>query len=74
MNREVEIMPGVWSPSFIGESQHATATHVVTLPSQAESLAHLRDDIRRCVHGSMHAAHNLFAFSARISSHDLGFG
>lgn len=46
MNKE-EIMPGVWSPSFIGESQHETATHVVKTTSHAQSLERLRQDIRK---------------------------
>jgi hypothetical protein len=43
----LEVMKGVWAPSFIGESQHASATHTVTLPTHQDSLQHLREDIRR---------------------------
>lgn len=44
---EVEVLKGVWAPSFIGESQHASATHVVSYATHRESLDHLRQDIRR---------------------------
>lgn len=47
MNQEIKIMPGVWSPSFIGESQHATATHVAKTENHKQSLDILRRDIRR---------------------------
>ena len=46
----IKVMKGVYDPSFVGESQHATATHVVrgdddlTLRSRVERL---RKDIRR---------------------------
>ncbi|CAM9166901.1 unnamed protein product [Phaeothamnion confervicola] len=44
----VEVMPGIWDPDFIGESQHATATHAVPADMPAsEKLARLRADIRR---------------------------
>mmetsp|Transcript_20924 Transcript_20924/g.37783 ORF Transcript_20924/g.37783 Transcript_20924/m.37783 type:complete len:482 (+) Transcript_20924:28-1473(+) len=44
-----EIMEGVWDPSFIGESQHETATHVVSGEDNASSrtrLERIRRDIR----------------------------
>lgn len=44
------VMPGVWDPDFIGESQHATATHVIgdaEGDSQQIRLEILRQDIRR---------------------------
>jgi len=46
---KIEIMKGVWNPSFIGETQHATATHVIDHASttHAQSLALLRADIQR---------------------------
>lgn len=47
MNSEVSILKGVWSPSFIGESQHATATHVVPPMTHSQSLEHLQEDIRK---------------------------
>eukprot|EP00624_Nannochloropsis_granulata_P002250 evm.model.NODE_21477_length_6047_cov_27.332561.2 len=46
---KMEIFKGVWNPSFIGESQHATASHVIDHASttHAQSLALLRADIQR---------------------------
>lgn len=46
---ETEVMAGVWDPSFIGESQHETATHVVKGDddfSTRTRLARIRRDIR----------------------------
>lgn len=46
---DTEIMEGVWDPSFIGESQHDTATHVVTGDDNETTRARLeriRRDIR----------------------------
>ncbi|KAL7440836.1 hypothetical protein ACHAXH_008982, partial [Discostella pseudostelligera] len=43
---QLEIMAGVWDPSFIGESQHATATHVVSGEDNASTRTRL-DRIRR---------------------------
>ena len=45
----VEIMEGVWDPSFIGESQHETATHVVNGADNASTrskVERIRRDIR----------------------------
>ncbi|CAN0026395.1 unnamed protein product [Discosporangium mesarthrocarpum] len=43
----VRVLPGVWDPDFIGESQHATATHVTgDGDSQLRRLDRLREDIR----------------------------
>lgn len=49
LNSGVAIMKGVWDPSFIGESQHATATHVVPheATTHAQALQILRRDIQR---------------------------
>ncbi|CAM9915018.1 unnamed protein product [Sphacelaria rigidula] len=47
---QTTVMPGVWDPDFIGESQHATATHVVgdgPNDTQQRRLEILREDIRR---------------------------
>mmetsp|Transcript_34884 Transcript_34884/g.83403 ORF Transcript_34884/g.83403 Transcript_34884/m.83403 type:complete len:476 (+) Transcript_34884:69-1496(+) len=44
-----EIMKGVWDPSFIGESQYDTATHVVTGEDNTSTrtrLERIRSDIR----------------------------
>jgi hypothetical protein len=43
-------MKGVWHPSFIGESQHASATHVVDYAgtTHAQAVELLRGDIQRC--------------------------
>ncbi len=43
---EMDIMEGVWDPSFIGESQHATATHVVSGEDNVSTRTRL-DRIRR---------------------------
>mmetsp|Transcript_14494 Transcript_14494/g.28996 ORF Transcript_14494/g.28996 Transcript_14494/m.28996 type:complete len:496 (-) Transcript_14494:1516-3003(-) len=47
---KVEIMEGVWDPSFIGESQHDTATHVVSGEDNASTrtrVERIRSDIRK---------------------------
>ncbi|KAL7543736.1 hypothetical protein ACHAXR_013014 [Thalassiosira sp. AJA248-18] len=46
---KTEIMAGVWDPSFIGESQHETATHVVTGEDNLSTrtrVERIRRDIR----------------------------
>lgn len=48
MNK-VKIFRGIYDPRFIGSSQHATATHVLTsqeAPTDSEALKCLRADIR----------------------------
>ena len=48
MNK-VKVFRGVYDPQFIGSSQHATATHILTpaeAPNAAEALNCLRADIR----------------------------
>ena len=48
MNK-VKIFRGVYDPQFIGTSQHATATHILTpteAPNAAEAIKCLRADIR----------------------------
>ena len=45
----MEIMPGVWDPSFIGESQHETAVNVVSGEDNSSTrrrLERIRSDIR----------------------------
>ncbi|CAN0517502.1 unnamed protein product, partial [Ectocarpus sp. 12 AP-2014] len=43
----LRLLPGVWDPDFIGESQHESATHVVgDGESQQSRLERLRKDIR----------------------------
>lgn len=43
----LRLLPGVWDPDFIGESQHESATHVVgSGESQQSRLERLRKDIR----------------------------
>ena len=34
----VEVMPGVFDPGFVGESQHAGATHMTTQSMQVATL------------------------------------
>ena len=51
---EIAVMPGVFDPSFVGESQHAGATHVVADAPRAELLERLRSDI-----GAFRAEHGL---------------
>lgn len=46
---QVKVFRGLYDPRFIGNSQHATATHVLTeseAPNDAEALKCLRADIR----------------------------
>ena len=46
MNK-IEILKGIYNPSFVGESQHATATHIVEdATTFFEKVQHLRKDIR----------------------------
>lgn len=44
---EIPILKGVYDESFLGESQHATATHIVeSTMSWKDKVEHLRNDIR----------------------------
>ena len=46
----MDIMKGVYDASFLGESQHETATHIVTgLDSFFDKVEHIRKDIREFV-------------------------
>ena len=43
---QIRPLPGVFYADFVGESQHAGATHVVPTAPRASLLEHLRADIR----------------------------
>ncbi|CAJ1951134.1 unnamed protein product [Cylindrotheca closterium] len=46
----MDIMKGVYDASFLGETQHATAAHIVTgLDSFFEKVEHIRKDIREFI-------------------------
>jgi myo-inositol-1-phosphate synthase len=46
----MDIMKGVYDASFLGESQHATATHIVTgLDTYFDKVEHIRKDIREFI-------------------------
>ena len=65
----VEIMKGVWDPSFIGESQHATATHVVTGEDDASTrtrVEKIRRDIRSWRKNNNVAGHVTVIWSASV--------
>ena len=44
---DVEVMPGVYDPRFVGESQRATATHYKDLHDARSKVDALREDIRQ---------------------------
>ena len=43
----VEVMPGVYDPRYVGESQRATATHIKDLQDARSKVDALREDIRQ---------------------------
>ena len=42
----VEVLPGVYDPRYVGESQRATATHIKNLPDARSKVDALREDLR----------------------------
>ena len=63
----LRLLPGVWDPDFIGESQHESATHVTgDGDSQQSRLEHLRRDIREFVEGEGVTGHVTVIWSASV--------
>ena len=64
-----EVMPGVFDPSFVGETQHATATHVVVgadAATWASKLERLRGDIRTFKERNGVTGHTTVIWSASV--------
>lgn len=63
----LKVLPGVWDPEFIGETQHATATHVVgDGASQQRRLECLRKDIQEFREGEGVTGHVTVIWSASV--------
>eukprot|EP00903_Cladosiphon_okamuranus_P009565 g9107.t1 len=63
----LRLLPGVWDPDFIGESQHESATHVTgDGDSQQSRLEHLRRDIREFREGEGVTGHVTVIWSASV--------
>lgn len=63
----LKLLPGVWDPAFIGESQHESATHVVgDGDSQQDRLERLRKDIREFRAGEGVTGHVTVIWSASV--------
>eukprot|EP00752_Nemacystus_decipiens_P010201 g9091.t1 len=63
----LRLLPGVWDPDFIGESQHESATHVIgDGDSQQSRLEHLRRDIREFIEGEGVTGHVTVIWSASV--------
>lgn len=67
MNR-VPIMKGVYEASFLGETQHATATHIVPVGSRTywDLVEHLRQDIRSFREKHSVTGHTTVIWSASV--------
>ena len=63
----LRLIPGVWDPDFIGESQHASATYVAgDGESQQNRLDRLRDNIREFREGEGVTGHVTVIWSASV--------
>lgn len=63
----LRLLPGVWDPDFIGESQHESARHVTgDGDSQQSRLDHLRKDIRKFREGEGVTGHVTVIWSASV--------
>ena len=66
MNK-IPILPGVYDASFLGESQHATATHTVANATTFfDKVQHLRRDIRKFIKTSEIDGHTTVIWSASV--------
>ena len=66
MNK-VKIWKGVYDASFLGESQHETATNIVTTATNfAEQVEHIRKDIRRFIEDNNVDGHTTVIWSASV--------
>lgn len=63
----IEIMKGVYEESFLGETQHKTATNIVTgLKSFRDKVDHLRKDIRSFISENDIDGHTTVIWSASV--------
>ncbi len=63
----MHILPGVYDPSFVGESQHATATHIVTdVSTFLDKVNHIRQDIRNFIVTNGIDGHTSVIWSASV--------
>lgn len=63
----LKLLPGVWDPDFIGESQHASATYVAgDGESQQSRLDRLRENIREFREGESVTGHMTVIWSASV--------
>lgn len=62
------ILKGIYNPSFVGESQHATATHVVdtTTMNWWDQVEQVRQDIRTFVQSNNVDGHTTVIWSASV--------
>jgi myo-inositol-1-phosphate synthase len=78
---EIVVLPGIYDPSFLGETQHETATHIVaatssgtgsssgstgTAKSWSEQVEHLRNDIRTFIQDNHVTGHTTVIWSASV--------
>jgi myo-inositol-1-phosphate synthase len=66
---EIVVLPGIYQSSFLGETQHATATHIVTTTSSSnwfEQVLHLRNDIRTFIQQNDVNGHTTVIWSASV--------
>lgn len=63
----IPILKGVYDPSFLGESQHETATHIVTdAPTWMSKVEALRNDIRTFIEDNKVDGHTTVIWSASV--------
>ena len=63
----MEILKGVYDASFLGESQHGTATHIVTSATTFfDKVEHLRKDIRTFIETNKVDGHTTVIWSASV--------
>jgi len=62
------LWPGIYNASFLGESQHATATHIVDTTNMTlwQQVEHLRADIRKFIQDEKVTGHTTVIWSASV--------
>jgi myo-inositol-1-phosphate synthase len=67
---EIAVLPGIYESSFLGETQHATATHIVSIGTSKtcwlEKVEHLRNDIRTFIQANEVTGHTTVIWSASV--------
>jgi myo-inositol-1-phosphate synthase len=66
---EIPVLKGIYEASFLGETQHATATNIVTTGSAKswlEKVEHLRNDIRTFIQENEVTGHTTVIWSASV--------